>query len=49
MRDNDQNRWEAEVQRYQEEQETKAWLLEMSIGGALWTLFAAMMFAILSA
>ncbi len=49
MRDNDQNRCEADVQLYQQEEENKAWLLEMSIGGALWTLFAALMYAILAA
>jgi hypothetical protein len=49
MRDNDQNRWEYEVQRHYEREETKAQLLEMSYCAVVWTLFAALMYAILAA
>ena len=48
MRENDQNRWEYEVQRWEERQETKRKLLEFSISGALWILFAAVMFGFLA-
>jgi len=48
MRENDQNRWEFEVQQWQERQENKRKLLEYSIGGALWILFAAVMFGFLA-
>ena len=49
MRDNDQNRWEYEVQRHYEREHTKEVLLKASIWGACWSLFAALVFAILAA
>lgn len=49
MRDNDQNRWEHEVQRHYEREENKAMLFKLSIWGLLWTFFAAIMYAALAA
>jgi hypothetical protein len=46
---NDQNRWEYEVQRHQEREETKRKLFAASIWGLLWTLFLALMWNILAA
>jgi len=45
MRENDENRWEAEVQRYKEEQEMK----EKIIDGTLFSIAATMFFVILVA
>lgn len=49
MRDNDQNRWEYEVQRHYEKEHKKEVLLAASLWGASWTLFAALMYAVLAA
>jgi len=46
---NDQNRWEYEVQRWQEREETKRKLFAFSIWGFLWTAFFALMYAMLAA
>lgn len=49
MRDNDQNRWEYEVQRHYEREELKKNIVSASIWGLLWTLFIGLLWLMLAA
>jgi len=49
MRDNDQNRWEYEVQQYQEREEMKKQVMAFCVWAFLWLFLLAVLFSILSA
>jgi hypothetical protein len=46
---NDQNRWEYEVQRWQEQEELKRNIISGLKWGLLWTIFLAILYLMLAA